>query len=183
MKVTKVVLQSDLHTKCQRLSDVIHYFDSGGNFPFVVFNITNEGPKVAYKDFKNWSENDSVNNVDAMDQLLVISNIAAISVGQNYSSGVFELPVGNSKLFRMLIIAINCDSNEVKNTDQQYLQFGLCIPNEIMKLMPSLISIEKIIMDSFQNEIPCRWDLCHESLQMVKNHLITIILLSMLSPS
>ena len=181
MNDTKVVLPSELHNNLNRLSDVLHYFDSGGNFPFVVFNITDDGPNVAYKDFKNWPVNDSLNLVDEMIQLLAISYIAAIGAGHNYSSGVFELPAGNSKLYRMMIIAINCGLNKEKIASQQYFQFGLCIPQEVMKLMPSFISIEEIIMDSFHNEIPCRWDLSHKNLQVVKNHLITIILLSILS--
>ncbi len=161
--------------------EIIDYFHNEKNFPFVAFNITIEGPSVAYSDFKKWPIPGDFDNVELQLQQLAVNYITAIGNGHNYTSGVYELPASNSKFYRMLIVSMNSNSGDGLQDHQRYLQFGIFIPMNVMKLMPSLISLEDVILSSIENHFPSPWDLSINNITDVKNHLLTIILLSILN--
>ena len=158
-------------------SDVFDIFSDPNQFPLVLFNIDEYGPRVGFCDFQQLLYADLVGeNLDNYLINLAIDYISAIGQGHNYLEGVYDLPAGNLKNYRLLLVSfyLGSHSSDIYNFNNYY-QIGIFIPTPLAQIMPSLITIESVILSNIKRRLEGSFFLTVDKLQQIKKEILTIL--------
>ena len=77
------------------------------DIPFAIFNLTEMGPSVLYRDFEELKGSE-LNETDLTTKIntLAANLIAATGSGHTYNEGCFDLKMDNKSEYRLFVIAI-----------------------------------------------------------------------------
>ncbi|MHA2171480.1 MAG: hypothetical protein ACXAB7_16455 [Candidatus Kariarchaeaceae archaeon] len=158
-------------------SEIFDIFSDPNQFPLVLFNIDEYGPGVGFRDFQLLPYADLIDeNLETYLVNLAISYISAMGHGHNYLEGVYDLPAGKLKNYRLLLVSFYLGSplNDTYNFNNYY-QIGIFVPTPLAQIMPSLATIESVILTNIKRRLEGSFFLTVDKLQQIKKEILTIL--------
>jgi hypothetical protein len=146
-------------------------------FPMIQFKMTERGPEVAVKDFDVLPKKfRSINNLNELFQKLAVNYIFAIGGGEIYNEGVFEVPAGALKVYRIMLICYKYENPNYGNDPRLkkgYSQLAMFIPKNLLLSLPNFYSLEKRISKLIKKQKSFEWDI--EDLKLAKIRILEIL--------
>ena len=159
-------------------SDVFDIFSDPDQFPLVIFNVDERGPGVAFRDFDALPYADITSNqIDALLAKLAVSYISSIGQGHSYLEGVFDLPAGKLKNYRLILVSFYIGS-ESKNDGfnfNNYYQYGIFIPTPLSHYLPSFTLIEPFILNCVKTNLEGGFFLTVDKIKQTKREILAIL--------
>lgn len=142
------------------------------NFPFIVYEISEEGITETFRDFVDFPERID----ESTEEFLVnigISYMVLLGRGEKYNEGVFVFPATRSKFYDIMLISVTMNNPKAKDHRLKvgYFQFCLFIPKMFMNLFPSLTVMQEYIKMTKEYFVDSN-NFNKEKLLVFKDHLI-----------
>lgn len=150
--LSAILAANNLHrieTENKKLKDIVFNPD---NLPAVMFKTGDLGPEMFLKDFDVFPE-DVIKNTDQYLMKLSVFTLTALAQGHIYKEGIFELPAGESKDYRIISLSFQLENHaedDQRLQERSLIVFALFVPIKYKEFLSSLSLPEDKIMKSLK---------------------------------
>lgn len=149
------------------------------DIPLAIFNLTEMGPTVLYRDFEELKGSD-LDKTDLTTKIntLAANLIAATGSGHTYNEGCFDIKMDSKSGFRLFVIAIKRPNIEYVDPriKSGYFHVVLFIPLELALTLPSISKMEKELYGIVGKDMKDSDDFVPKKIQKLKRKLIQKII-------
>lgn len=149
------------------------------DIPIAIFNLTEMGPSVLYRDFEELEGSD-LDKIDLTTKIntLAANLIAATGSGHTYNEGCFDIKMDNKSEYRLFVIAIKRPN--INYTDPRiklgYFHVVLFIPHELALTLPSISKMEDELFGIVRKDMKNSEDFKPKKIKKLKRKLIQKII-------
>ena len=121
-----------------------------------IFYLHEIGPDILWHNYSKIMPHIKKMELDITLKQMAINYMVTLGMGHNYSEGVYDLPIPDTKRFRSLVACLYIDKleNDPASHNKSYIQFCIIVPTDLLEKIRSCSYFQDDLIKLLINHFP-----------------------------